>query len=229
MADEAHAVAARLGQTIRDARKTRGWSQIELGDKAGVSRPTVARVERGDVVSTETITKLASVLGLELQLVEQSKRRTRTRVALPDDDYLIRIGEVAYSVSSLEWTLLGDLHRLSVRLPKGFTLKELEPLTTGTIAARTRRAAEDTEDSEIKAYLAAAADALTTVSTLRNNMLHARPATRPVQDQRLNRAEVLKRQTTGKRFWIDDEWFDRAIMALNAELDAVNAVRPPFG
>lgn len=63
--------AVGLGAAIRDARKKQGLSQDELAEKAGLSRPTVARVERGDDVSTATITKLAEVLGLALKLEER--------------------------------------------------------------------------------------------------------------------------------------------------------------
>src|SRR5438309_707332 len=38
-----------LGQLIRDARTTRGWSQSELADKVGKSRQWVLQVEKGDV------------------------------------------------------------------------------------------------------------------------------------------------------------------------------------
>jgi len=62
-----------------------------------------------------------------------------SRVALPE--YLARIGEIAYTVSSMEWTLLGDLHRRAEDLPATLTLDELEPQTTGTIEARGSRPA----------------------------------------------------------------------------------------
>jgi transcriptional regulator with XRE-family HTH domain len=57
-----------FGDVIRDARKKRGWSQAELGEKSGVSRPTVARVEANNDVTTTTIAKIAQALGLKLQL-----------------------------------------------------------------------------------------------------------------------------------------------------------------
>lgn len=63
--------AVGLGAAIRDARKKQGLSQDELAEKAGLSRPTIARVERGDDVSTATINKLAEVLGLALKLEER--------------------------------------------------------------------------------------------------------------------------------------------------------------
>lgn len=57
-----------FGDTIREARKTQGWSQAELGLRSGVSRPTVARVEANNDVTTATIGKVARALGLELEL-----------------------------------------------------------------------------------------------------------------------------------------------------------------
>ncbi|GAA3873098.1 helix-turn-helix domain-containing protein [Tessaracoccus defluvii] len=57
-----------FGEIIRDSRKKRGWSQTELGEKAGVSRPTIARVEANNDVTTATIAKIAHALGLTLEL-----------------------------------------------------------------------------------------------------------------------------------------------------------------
>ncbi|MGN7136702.1 helix-turn-helix transcriptional regulator [Streptomyces pseudogriseolus] len=57
-----------LGDVIREVRKKQGWSQGELGEKAGVSRPTIARVEANNDVTTATIAKVARALGLKLEL-----------------------------------------------------------------------------------------------------------------------------------------------------------------
>ncbi|WP_201791948.1 helix-turn-helix domain-containing protein [Prescottella equi] len=57
-----------FGETIREARKKRGWSQTELGEQSGVSRPTIARVEANSDVTTATIAKIAQALGLRLEL-----------------------------------------------------------------------------------------------------------------------------------------------------------------
>ena len=61
-----------FGDTIRDARKKHGWSQAELGERAGVSRPTIARVEANNDVTTATIAKIARALGLKLELKGRS-------------------------------------------------------------------------------------------------------------------------------------------------------------
>ena len=57
-----------FGDTIREARKKHGWSQEELGERSGVSRPTIARVEANSDVSTATIVRIATALGLTLEL-----------------------------------------------------------------------------------------------------------------------------------------------------------------
>ena len=59
---------ARFGDVIREARKGQGWSQGELGEKSGLSRPTIARVEANNDVTTATIAKIARALGLKLEL-----------------------------------------------------------------------------------------------------------------------------------------------------------------
>jgi transcriptional regulator with XRE-family HTH domain len=59
---------ASLGAIIREARKERGWSQTELGEKSGLSRPTIARVESDSDVTTATLAKIASALGLTIEL-----------------------------------------------------------------------------------------------------------------------------------------------------------------
>lgn len=57
-----------FGDVIRAARKKLGWSQSELGEKSGLSRPTIARVEANNDVTTATIAKVAQALGLKLEL-----------------------------------------------------------------------------------------------------------------------------------------------------------------
>ncbi|QDE36452.1 helix-turn-helix transcriptional regulator [Microbacterium foliorum] len=44
------------------------WIQRELAKRADASRPTVARIERGDDVSTAPLAKVAAVLGLAVAL-----------------------------------------------------------------------------------------------------------------------------------------------------------------
>lgn len=58
-----------IGQQIRKARDKQGLTQTELAAKAGVSRPTVARVELGVAISIATLEKIADALGLDVGLI----------------------------------------------------------------------------------------------------------------------------------------------------------------
>lgn len=61
--------AGHLADTLRAARQDRGWTQHELADRADVSRPTIARLERGQDVSVATLTKVATSLDLRVELL----------------------------------------------------------------------------------------------------------------------------------------------------------------
>jgi hypothetical protein len=148
--------------------------------------------------------------------------------SLPEPEYLARIGALAYTVSSVEWMVLGDLGRLASDLPDQLTLTALESGTTSQIAVQIKAALSEVADGATKTYLIAAYRALFKVATIRNDVLHARPATHPSGSQRLNRAETADQATTGNRFWIDDEWLDSAVSNINQQLRAVSEARPAF-
>ena len=60
--------AARLlGRQIRLARKQRKWSQSELAARAGISRYTVQKIERGDMTcALGLVFEAASLVGIDL-------------------------------------------------------------------------------------------------------------------------------------------------------------------
>lgn len=60
-----------IGDAIREARKKRGWTQEELAEEANVSRPTIARIEGGGVMSTANLTKITEALGLQIALTDR--------------------------------------------------------------------------------------------------------------------------------------------------------------
>lgn len=61
-----------LGTVLRDARLKRGLSQARLAEKAGISRETVYRLERGRGAHADTLARIATVLGVPRgQLMEQ--------------------------------------------------------------------------------------------------------------------------------------------------------------
>ena len=53
---------------VHETRVSLDWTQQELAERAGVSRPSVARIERGDDVSTATLEKVAAALNLKVEL-----------------------------------------------------------------------------------------------------------------------------------------------------------------
>ncbi|WP_442812563.1 helix-turn-helix domain-containing protein [Streptomyces sp. NBC_01760] len=74
---------AGIAQRIRKARDARGWSQEETAVRAEVSRPTIARIERGDDVSTATLVKVISALGLTVEVAEAGQAAATRRAAEP--------------------------------------------------------------------------------------------------------------------------------------------------
>jgi len=61
--------AAGFGEEICHVRNAKGWSQQDLAEHAGVSRPSVARVETGQQgISTDTLQKIAKALDLQIVL-----------------------------------------------------------------------------------------------------------------------------------------------------------------
>jgi hypothetical protein len=84
----------------------------------------------------------------------------------------------------------------------------------------------------VREFITVCGTALTEAAKIRNDVLHARPATHPEQDQRLNRAgtrrEGGKFVLDGTRFWITDEWLDEQVRRLNELLDHARAALPPL-
>jgi transcriptional regulator with XRE-family HTH domain len=60
--------AARLlGEQIRLARRSRAWTQRDLADRAGITVPTLRRIERGDLgVALGTAFEVAALSGVPL-------------------------------------------------------------------------------------------------------------------------------------------------------------------
>lgn len=62
------------GDSVSEARKALGWSQRELAERAGVSRPTVARIEAGQQVRVGTLNAVAAALGMHVEISVQQGR-----------------------------------------------------------------------------------------------------------------------------------------------------------
>ncbi|CAN5793088.1 hypothetical protein BH24CHL6_BH24CHL6_13370 [soil metagenome] len=75
-----------LGSRIREARIARRWTAQALADRAGVSRGLVYLLEAGETASTEATVRLATALGLrvELDLVDPRRRADLRPVRMAD-------------------------------------------------------------------------------------------------------------------------------------------------
>ncbi|WP_447925560.1 helix-turn-helix domain-containing protein [Georgenia muralis] len=58
-----------LGVAVAGMRETRGLTQSDLARKAGTSRPTISRLERGKAISDETVLNIVASMGYELIVV----------------------------------------------------------------------------------------------------------------------------------------------------------------
>lgn len=66
--------ATALGTAVQGARQDAGYNQSELAEHAGTSRPTVSRLERGQVVTTTTLLATLAACGYELVVVPRGAR-----------------------------------------------------------------------------------------------------------------------------------------------------------
>ena len=63
-----------IGNLVRRARKRRGWSQTELGEKAGLRQETISLIETGNpATKIDTILAVLAALDLEFQVAPRSK------------------------------------------------------------------------------------------------------------------------------------------------------------
>ncbi len=72
---------AELGERIRRARHEKGLRQEELGDRLGVTRMTISRLERGEPVSVDTALRALSECGYAIAVAPKF-----TRLAVLDAD-----------------------------------------------------------------------------------------------------------------------------------------------
>jgi HTH-type transcriptional regulator/antitoxin HipB len=63
-----------IGNIIRSARRKRGWSQTQLGEKAGLRQETISLIETGNPATrVDTILAVLAALSLELHVAPRSK------------------------------------------------------------------------------------------------------------------------------------------------------------
>jgi len=76
--------ASLLGKQIRLGRKQRKWTEQELAERAGLSRATLQKVEKGDLsVALGLVFEVASLVGVPL--FDSGSARLASHIARTDD------------------------------------------------------------------------------------------------------------------------------------------------
>lgn len=67
-----------LGQSIAAERRARRWKAVDLAERAGISTPTLSKIERGDPgVAIGSVFEAAYLVGIPLLSVERSLDEVR--------------------------------------------------------------------------------------------------------------------------------------------------------
>ena len=88
MSRQATEAACLLGMMVRQERRQKRWTIADLGERAGVSVPTVRKVEAGDpTVALGTAFEIATLVGVALFTSDRAElsallSRTQDRLAL---------------------------------------------------------------------------------------------------------------------------------------------------
>ena len=69
-----------IGQMIRSERLLRGMTQEELGERVGVGKAQISKIESGKGLTVKTITKVLEALGLSASVKLHSEQRVDKRV-----------------------------------------------------------------------------------------------------------------------------------------------------
>lgn len=63
-----------IGAAVRRARKTHGWSQSVLGERAGLRQETISLIETGNpAAKLETLLAVLAALDLEFRIAPRAK------------------------------------------------------------------------------------------------------------------------------------------------------------
>lgn len=95
---------------IRNARKSRGWSQAELAKAAGVAEGTVARLERGERVRPGNLYSIRVTLGIEEDEPQDSELPVAVQAALDiTKKYLLNAKDPETAANELTRWVIGRL------------------------------------------------------------------------------------------------------------------------
>ena len=141
-----------------------------------------------------------------------SEIRKLTRIALPDDDYLFRLGVALYGFSSInsfmtEIICLLDNEKSRTELVSDFTSGEILDLFRQT----RKKLKSQHRLSEIRKIMQETADLFGKLNTERTDFVHAYPITVKDKEQILHR----RKDDKGKYFEVTNEFLDDFISRLH--------------
>lgn len=97
----------RSGLAIRALRRRRGWTQLQLGRRAGCSRSEISRIERGTITSLERLQRVLAALGarLSVKVLWQGEELDR----LLDRDHATLVEAVVHLLSASSWVVIPEV------------------------------------------------------------------------------------------------------------------------
>jgi hypothetical protein len=139
----------------------------------------------------------------------------------PSREYLVKIGELAYQVSQLEWLIIDDIRLASTSIDA----ITLHGLPTGAIGRALEAVVPELKGRpNVQHFVATSAKALLNVAARRNTVLHARPGTTRSGDVRLLKLRVGEIGDV-EGVWIDDAFLDKQLAAVRFWLLRVERAR----
>jgi transcriptional regulator with XRE-family HTH domain len=99
----------RIGRVARALRRRRGWRQVDLAKRAGVSQSLIARVERGgaDRLTVKTLEAIVAALGARLNLRVEWNGEAADR--LLDADHASLVETVLQVLHSFGWEAIPEV------------------------------------------------------------------------------------------------------------------------
>lgn len=119
-------LSATFARELRAARRTRGWTQAELAERAGIAVEVCGRLERGQVLPrADTLVRLAVELGVSTDALLGIASPRERAAAEPETEY----GDPP------------ELRRLVRRLrgESGRTIRQLDAFVSSLLAGRGER------------------------------------------------------------------------------------------
>jgi transcriptional regulator with XRE-family HTH domain len=101
----------RFGMTVRRARQKRGWRQVDLARKSGVSQPAISRVESGQIpeMTLGVLRQVAGALEIRLELMPRGRGAELDRLLSARHSTLHESVARALAHDFPDWTMASEV------------------------------------------------------------------------------------------------------------------------